>query len=141
MAAVALLAGCTPAPVEVAAPSPDPATAEICAKVLAELPNTVTELPQRQTTSEWTRAWGDPPVALACGVPRPAAMQQDSQCFEVNGVGWFAEEAAGGYVFTTLGRPAYVQVNVPAQYSPEANVLTVFGAAINAHDPVEQPCV
>ncbi|WP_026926962.1 DUF3515 family protein [Granulicoccus phenolivorans] len=141
LAALVLLSACTPAAVDVTAPSPDSATAAICGPLLAEVPRTVTDLPQRTTTSEWTRAWGDPPVALACGVAKPAAMQQDSQCFEVNGVGWFAEPATGGYVFTTLGRAAYVQVNVPAQYSPEANVLTEFSAAINAHDPVQQPCV
>ena len=44
------------------------------------------------------------------GVQQPPGLSHGSECFEVNGVGWFAEEAEGGYLFTTIGRPAFVEV-------------------------------
>ena len=72
--------------------------------------------------------------------PKPPGLGPESECFEVNGVGWFAEEAQGGYLFTTIGRPAYVQVGVPTDYAPEANALVDIADAVTKL-PVDQPCV
>ena len=57
-----------------------------------------------------------------------------------HGVGWFAEPAYGGYLFTTIGRPAYVEVSVPSHDAPEAHALVDFATPINTYDPAEQPC-
>jgi hypothetical protein len=82
-----------------------------------------------------------PPLTLRCGVPRPPGPRATSQRFEVNGVGWFAEPAQGGYLFTTIGRPAYVEVSVPSHYAPEAQALVDLATPINTYDPAEQqPC-
>lgn len=97
---------------------------------------------KRRVTSEpaLTAAWGDPPISLRCGVTRPAAMTRASQCYEVDGVGWFAEQGEGGWLFTTFGRDAFVEVGVPSAYAPEANALVDLAPAISAHDPLREPC-
>ena len=87
-----------------------------------------------------TAAWGNPAITLTCGVSQPPGIAANIQCFEVNGVGWLAEQAEGGFLFTTIGRLAYVEVGVPATYAPEANALVDVAATINAHNPVLQPC-
>ena len=46
----------------------------------------------------------------------------------------------GGYLFTTIGRPAYVQVGVPTEYAPEANALVDLAVAVK-EIPAERPCV
>lgn len=140
---VPVLAGCS-AEVAVDAPSPDPQAAEICTAVMADLPTTLVGQPARDVAAgpdSPVAAWGTPPITLRCGVERPAALQPTSQCYETDGVGWFVEEVADGYLFTTIGRPAYVEVGVPSRYAPEADVLFDLVPAISAHDPVEQPCV
>ena len=71
---------------------------------------------------------------------KPPGLGDASECFEVNGVGWFAEEADGGFLFTTIGRSAYVQLGVPAAYAPEANALVDVAEAVKKV-PSERPCV
>jgi hypothetical protein len=66
--------------------------------------------------------------------------QAQSQCFEVNGVGWFAKEAGNGVIFTTIGRKLYVEIAVPAKYAPEANALTDVSDAVKAHNTLITPC-
>ena len=139
LAGLALLAGC--GKVAVDDPTPDPATAQVCGAVMGALPEEV--LDQGRQTVEpgvLSAAWGRPAIVLRCGVPAPAALTPTSDCLEVNGVGWFAEEAQGGMIFTTIGRPAFVEVSVPARYAPESGALADLGAAVAAHDPVTKPC-
>lgn len=138
--ALVLLAGCA-GPVPVEEPTPDAAATAVCEPLLAALPDTVDGQSRRETRpGRFTAAWGDPPISVRCGVPRPAALSSTSSCFEVDGVGWFAEPAEGGHLFTTIGRAAFVEVGVPADYAPEANVLVDLAGAINEHDPVRTPC-
>ncbi|MBM7800568.1 hypothetical protein JOE57_003489 [Microlunatus panaciterrae] len=135
-----VLAGCA-GPVKVDEPDPSAQVRRICAGLVADLPGQVLDASRRETNpGVLSAAWGDPPIVLRCGVPQPAAMTQASQCFEVNGVGWLAEEGKGGFLFTTIGRPALVELGVPDAYAPEANALVDVAAAIQAHDPVQQPC-
>ena len=109
--------------------------------VLADLPRKVLEQSRRRATpGRLGAAWGRPAITLRCGVPKPPGLKPTSACFEVNGVGWFAEEATGGYLFTTIGRPAFVEMAVPSKYAPEAGALVDVARAISAHDPVRQPC-
>jgi hypothetical protein len=122
-------------------PNPPAAVREACSAVMAALPATV--LDQSRRTVEpgaLSAAWGDPTITLRCGVDKPPGLGDASECFEVNGVGWFAEEADGGYLFTTIGRSAYVQVGVPTQYAPEANALVDVAEAVKK-TPEIQPCV
>jgi hypothetical protein len=127
--------------VTVERPSPTAAEAAVCTPLMAALPQQV--LDQDRRTVEFpdlTAAWGKPVITLRCGVPKPAALGAASQCFEVNGVGWFAEEAEGGYLFTTIGRAAYVELGVPNAYAPEATALVDVAAAVTAHDRLLKPC-
>jgi hypothetical protein len=136
----ALLAGCTGA-VAVPEPTPDDADRTTCAALVAGLPDDV-EGGVRRTVEPGvlTAAWGDPPITLRCGVAAPPGLTPSSECLEVNGVGWFSEDVEGGVLFTTIGRAAFVEVAVPADYTPPVNPLVDLAAAVDAHDPVEQPC-
>jgi hypothetical protein len=113
-----------------------------CTALMADLPAQV--LDQERRTVEpgvLSAAWGKPVITLRCGVAKPAALNAASQCFEVNGVGWLAEEGTGGYLFTTIGRTTYVEVGVPTEYAPEANALVDVAAAVSKHDRLLKPCV
>ena len=134
-----LLAGC--GKVAVDDPAPDPAGAAVCTSVLADLPEQV--LDQERRTVEpgrFSAAWGKPAIVLRCGVPAPPMLTPTSECLEVNGVGWFSEEATGGMIFTTIGRAAYVEVSVPSAYQLGSGALVDVGAAVATHDPVVRPC-
>ena len=122
-------------------PTPSPAVRQQCAAVMADLPATVLDQPRRTVEpGTLSAAWGDPTITLKCGVEKPPGLGDASECFEVNGVGWFAEEAEGGYLFTTIGRSAYVQVGVPTEYAPEANALVDVAEAVKKTTEI-QPCV
>lgn len=135
-----VLVGCS-STVVLEPPAPTPEAAAVCAALMPNLPGVIEGQQRRQTSDQTlTAAWGKPPITLRCGVARPAAMTPSAQCYEVDGVGWLAEQAEGGYLFTTFGREAFVEVGVPSTYSPEANVLIDLAPAITAHDPVVEPC-
>lgn len=110
----------------------DPATAQVCADFVDALPDTVSGQASQETDppSPLTAAWGDPVIVVRCGVERPAALEPSSQLTSVNGVDWFVEELTGGYLFTTYGRQAYVEVTVPNDYSPEIGAVTELSAAV-----------
>ena len=142
MAAVLLLvlAGCA-GPVALEEPAPDEAARRACDAVLADLPPTVLDQSRREAEpGRLTAAWGDPPISLRCGVDAPPTLTATSECLEVNGVGWFAEDAEGGRLFTTIGRRAFVEVGVPRAYAPEAGALVDLAPAVSSHDPLLQPC-
>ncbi len=127
--------------VEVTAPTLDATTAPVCDAVIAALPATVLDGERRETTGgSGAAAWGTPAITLRCGVPAPAGLGPASECLEVNGVGWYEQRQANGSLFTTIGRPAYVELAVPADYAPEAGALVDVAQAITDHDPVRTPC-
>jgi hypothetical protein len=142
--ALLTLAGCGPDAVKVAVPSPAPDVAAACSQLVNALPERVLDAERRKTEppSPLTAAYGDPPIEITCGVAPPAGMAEaQSQCFEVNGVGWFAKEVANGVIFTTIGRKIYLEVAVPDKYAPEANALTDLADAVQSHNPVITPCI
>jgi hypothetical protein len=124
--------------VDVPAPVPPAEVAAACAALPAALPEQVESQSRRPTSpaSSLTAAWGDPAIVLRCGVPRPAALEPTSEVVEVNGVEWFGEPTADGYVFTTTGRVANVEVRVPNAYAPEVNPLTDLAAAVTENIPL-----
>jgi hypothetical protein len=138
-----LLAGCSPGPTPVSVPSPAPEVAAACEQLVKALPEKVLDAKRRPTepASPLTAAYGDPPIEVTCGVAAPAGMAEaQSQCFEVNGVGWFAKEAPNGVIFTTIGRAVYLEVAVPSKYAPEANALTDVADAVHRFDKLITPC-
>ena len=138
-----LLTGCSPGPTPVAVPSPAPEVAAACEPLVKALPEKVLDAERRKTdpVSPFTTAYGDPPIEVTCGVLPPAGMAEaQSQCFEVNGVGWFAKEAPNGVIFTTIGRQVYFEVAVPSKYAPEANALTDVSDAVHRFNKLVTPC-
>ena len=134
-----LLAGC--GKVAVDDPAPDEAGVAVCTAVMADLPEQVLDQGRRTVEpGRFSAAWGKPAIVLRCGVAAPPTLTPTSECLEVNGVGWFGEEATGGMIFTTIGRAAYVEVLVPSQYQLGSGALVDVGAAVSAHDPVVSPC-
>lgn len=139
-AAGLVLSGCSGA-VAVPEPSPDAVGRRVCADVMANIPATVLEGTRRTTTKpELTAAWGDPPITLRCGVPAPPGLTASSECLEVDGVGWYAEPAEGGMLYTTIGRAVFVEVGVPTRYAPEAGALVDLAAVVKDRNPTRQPC-
>lgn len=137
---VGTTAGCARA-VAVVEPNPDAADRAVCAALLAALPDDVDGQRRREATpGVLTAAWGDPPITLRCGVPAPPAFTPSSECLEVNEVGWFNEDVPGGVLFTTIGRATFVEVGVPAAYTPPVNPLVDLAAALKAQDPLQRPC-
>jgi hypothetical protein len=123
-------------------PVPSATDRATCDRLMPALPALVLDGERRTVEpGRLSAAWGKPPITLRCGVPKPPGLGPASQCFEVNGVGWFAEEGTGGYLFTTIGRKTFVELGVPNDYAPEANALVDVAAAVSAHDPVVTPCV
>jgi hypothetical protein len=139
-----LVAGCSPGPAPVAVPSPGPEVAAACDPLVKALPDKVLDAERRKTepVSPLTAAYGDPPIEVTCGVAQPAGMAEaQSQCFEVNGVGWFAKEVENGVIFTTIGRQVYFEVAVPSKYAPEANALTDVSDAVHRYNKFITPCI
>ncbi|SDT32605.1 Protein of unknown function [Microlunatus soli] len=128
---------------EVPAPTPNAATAKTCRSLVSALPQIVDQQRHREVepASDFTAAWGHPAITLACGVTKPAGMNAASKCWEVNGVGWYAEERDSDIRYTTLGRTALVQVTVPNKYTPQANALVDLAAPIKSQVPVVRTCV
>ncbi|MGH3448562.1 MAG: DUF3515 domain-containing protein [Nocardioidaceae bacterium] len=128
--------------VDVTAPSPSGTAAHECAKLIHDLPTQVDGLDQRAVTPEnaLAGAWGDPPIVLRCGVGRPAGLRRDSRCPTINNVGWLAHHTDDGWLFTTIGRSAYVEVRVPADYQPASDALVDLAAVIKAQTSWPHPC-
>jgi len=112
----ALLTGCSP----VVALDPAPhANDPACADVIVRLPQTLENLPRRETNAQATGAWGEPAaILLRCGVTVPTA--SDLPCVETDGFQWLRDDSkAPSYVFTSYGRtPAIAVVIDQTKLSP-----------------------
>jgi uncharacterized protein DUF3515 len=118
-----------------------PHTKVDCGGLFADRPVKVAGQKDRRVKGENAAAWGDPAIILRCGVEKPAQLGPASRCDMVDGVGWFSETTSDGYLFTTIGRKFYVSVEVPHDYSPEADALVDLSDSIGRHDPDVKPCV
>ena len=112
----ALLTGCSP----VVALDPAPhANDPACADVIVRLPQTLENLPRRETNAQSTGAWGEPAaVLLRCGVTVPTASQLP--CVQTDDIQWLRDDSnAPDYVFTSYGRtPAIAVVIDQKKLSP-----------------------
>jgi len=133
---VCLAAACSVS-VAVDPPEPLPEVARACASMAEGLPSLVLDQRRIDTDPEspLTAAWGSPAITLACGVPTPVGLGPTSSLVTIEGIDWFAEPLTAGYRFTSVGLVAYVQVDVPGAYSPEADPLVELAPAISALPP------
>jgi hypothetical protein len=124
-----VLSACSSA-VEVTVPSA--ASGAACASAALLLPSTVSGLARRDTDpdSPGVRAWGDPAVIARCGVA--AIGPTDTECLEVDGVGWIPDPLSDGTRFTSFGTDPALEVLVPKAYAPEPLLLPVFAPAVKA---------
>lgn len=115
---------------------PAPSASEpVCAELVLALPETLAGAERRSTTSQASRAWGDPAIVLRCGV-EPLGPTTDP-CYAIsdvdgeNPVDWVAAsaETEDGQRFTTYGRTPTVEVTIPVSY-PGDVVLAELAPAI-----------
>ncbi|MGI8433474.1 MAG: DUF3515 domain-containing protein [Nocardioidaceae bacterium] len=140
------------APVAVPSAPADATVVDQCAQLLTALPQEVDGLGRRdvEPRDAAAAAWGDPPVVLRCGVPKPAALHRASACFVVDDVGWLVTQSghtlhpgqpvAGELTFTTVGLSTYVEVTVPRDYQPQGDVLVDLAPAILKATDTVAPC-
>src|SRR4051794_2076576 len=101
----------------------------VCRALLARLPERLGDLGRRPVTAgaEQNAAYGDPPVALTCGVPGPSAAP-DAQFLRLSGVCWYAVPGAQDTVWSLQAREVPLRVSVPARY--EGQLLVGLSDAI-----------
>lgn len=124
-----------------------------CNKVLEKLPVQLHGLAPRivhaTPDTPYVVAWGDPPVVLACGAARPAALHPNSgvRVFSTTGSTgpYFVVTSQGDdEVYTAIDRAVYVSISVPAQYHsgpvpPLARALAAALPAVCTTDPSAPP--
>jgi hypothetical protein len=102
-------------PVAVDAPPPSKTASRDCPAVISHLPAALAGRPARSATSSspYVATWGDPPLILRCGVPRPAGFTGGSELTVVDGVQWLPDKRPTETVWTAVDRGAYVELTVP----------------------------
>ncbi|MGB9374739.1 MAG: DUF3515 domain-containing protein [Jiangellales bacterium] len=125
-------AGCGFGAVEVAEHETEPGTAQVCADLVAALPEVVDDAVRRDVSpaSPGVAAWGQPPIILRCGVGEPTGVDPTLAVLDVAGVGWRAVPGEGGTFFYTADRVAVVELAVPADYAPEGETLVDLAPAV-----------
>jgi hypothetical protein len=120
-------------PVDVPPPRPSGQADRSCPAVISNLPVTLAGQHSRlvHSASLYVAAWGQPPLVLRCGVPRPAGLVATSALTVINGVPWLTAQHAGAVVWTAVGRPVYVELTVPTAYS-SAPVVDLSAALTQA---------
>ncbi|MGL5865128.1 MAG: DUF3515 family protein [Dermatophilaceae bacterium] len=124
-----LMTGCSSA-VHLAVPSRG--ASQGCTAAAAFWPDDVSGLARRPTAPESpaVAAWGDPAVVARCGVG--AVAPTETECIEVNGVGWVPDTLSDGIRFTSFGTNPAIEVLIPDSYAPEPLLLPVFAPAARA---------
>ncbi|WP_262391641.1 DUF3515 domain-containing protein [Nocardiopsis sp. CNR-923] len=137
VAGVLLATGCGAGTVRMEPPKTDETTVRTCAALVAALPDTLMGARRADVTpeSDVTAAWGDPPIGVRCGVPRPAALTIDAPLQEVDGVPWLPVPADDPTMFVAVGHTAYVELTVPPSHGPAAAALTTLSALVEEHVP------
>ncbi|MGK5547954.1 DUF3515 domain-containing protein [Streptomyces sp. URMC 127] len=144
-------AGCSPAggTEGPSVPTPSARAAGLCRALHKELPKTVDGKRRRTAdpVSDFTAVWGDPAIALRCGVERPEIIKPGSEHYnpaadsvEIDGVDWLPERQPDGSVrCTTTLREAFVEVTLPKQVvggAGDLGALTDLAGAVAKTIPV-----
>ena len=106
------------APVSMDVPELEQADLEVCRALVTEVPASLVGLEQRAVTgdhaaSEISAAWGEPPVAMRCGVAT-VDLADDAEVYQLGATCWYAAESDDGSTWTTVDRVLPVRVDVPA---------------------------
>jgi len=148
LAATAVLAAGCSGPVEVETPAVTGKEAGTCAALVEALPGSVDDAEQRtvEPSDAPAAAWGDPPIVLRCGVPKPEEFDEFSTCQETDDVGWFIpdDQMTGrpeAITMTTIGRSVNVEVTLPPEHWPPAAAMVDLAPAIKETVPEIDPCV
>ena len=129
-------------PLEVETPEVTAEADRLCPTLMGRLPLAlgVSQARPVRSASPYAGAWGEPPIVLRCGVPRPAGLAADSQLVQINGVAWFTEAGPDATLWTAVDREVYVDVRVPSEQAsaPIALLSEAIGERLPAFD---QPSV
>ncbi|MCD0452118.1 DUF3515 domain-containing protein [Actinocorallia sp. API 0066] len=138
---VSVLGGCAGGGgVEVPIPSPTGQAATICGAL--EYPKSFDGLPRRKVSppSNLVAAWGEPAIALRCGVARPSDVRGlIPDVVNIAGLLWapggpWPGEGDQPVTWTLVGRTAYVEVTIPRKYTshgrPVGEILGGFSAIL-----------
>lgn len=112
-----------------------------CADIMLRLPDEVSGQKARKASSQGTKAWGDPSIAVVrCGVTPPGPTTD--QCVSVSGVDWIskASDEDDTWAFTSYGRTPAVEVLVDRKAESGNDVLAAISPALSAIKP-EAKCV
>ncbi|MFC7534288.1 DUF3515 domain-containing protein [Actinoplanes sp. GCM10030250] len=125
------------------APRLDDRAALACLAVTSQLPAKVRDLQQRRVSAgpEQNAAYGEPPLAVQCGVPQPIMCQtpkdetpgcipMDTELLIMNQVCWYAKADTGAATFTTMDREVPVRVTVPDVYENPAQWANEFSDTV-----------
>lgn len=128
-------------PLPVAVPPVTPEADQYCPGVMSGLPLDLAGEPSRpvQSDSPFAYAWGEPPVVLVCGVDRPEGWVVGASAIQINGVQWYVDTAdPETTVWTTVDRPVYVEVSLPASVdsAPVTALTTGLAQALPFQEPV-----
>ena len=132
------LTGCS---ATVALPAADDAVNPSCADVVTHLPDTVSDLPSRETNAQGTGAWGDPAeVILRCGVAVPDPTST-LVCVTVKGIDWLRDPTDDPkFTFITYGRDPAVAVTIDGSKINGQPVLSDLALAVGGI-PATHQCI
>ena len=132
--------GCGFGAVSVPAHTPLPGAEQECARLVAALPEVVDDAVRRdvEPPSSAVAAWGQPPIILRCGIVEPDGIDPTMAVLEVGGVGWHSLPGQGGTFFVTADREPVVEVAIPDDYAPEADVLLDLAPALSGAGPTSE---
>lgn len=121
-------------------PPAPPAAEEPCTALMQTLPLELAGEQSRRVDSDspFVYAWGEPPIVLVCGVDRPEGWTVGASAIQINGVQWFVDTSdPDTTVWTTVDRPVYVEVRLPASVdsAPVTALTTELAAALPYQEP------
>jgi len=129
-------------PVEV--PPVTPEAEASCPALMNSLPLELTGELSRAVDSDslFAYAWGEPPIVLVCGVDRPAGFVVGVAAIQIEGVQWYVDTTdPDSTVWTTIDRPVYVQIALPASVdsAPVTSLSPEIAAALPYREPTPGP--
>lgn len=134
-----LLTGCS----SVVSMTPAPHANDVaCADVIVRLPDTLENVPRRETNAQATAAWGDPAeILLRCGVAVPTASTLPCVQTDANFL-WLRDDTnSPNDVYTSYGRTPAVAVVIDQRAHSAGTVLRDLESVIGVTTPNGRTCL